>query len=45
MSVSLWRGVMVMWKVERVWRGVTAVSTLRDDLTFIVSLRKYDIFS
>ena len=29
------------------WRGVTAVSTLRDDLTFIVivSLRKYDIFS
>ena len=28
-------------------RGVTAVSTLRDDLTFIVcvSLRKYDIFS
>ena len=28
------------------WRGVTAVSTLRDDLTFIVSvnLRKYDIF-
>ena len=38
---------MVMWKVERVWRGVTAVSTFRDDLTFIVSvsLRKYDIFS
>ena len=36
-----------MWKVERVWRAVTAVSTLRDDLTFIVSvsLRKYDIFS
>ena len=36
-----------MWKVERMWRGVTAVSTLRDDLTFIVSvsLRKYDIFS
>ena len=35
---------MVMWKV---WRGVTAVSILRDDLTFIVSvsLRKYDIFS
>ena len=30
-----------------VGRGVTAVSTLRDDLTFIVSvsLRKYDIFS
>ena len=30
-----------------VWRGVTAVSTFRDDLTFIlsVSLRKYDIFS
>ena len=27
------------------WRGVTAVSTLRDDLTFIVSLRKYDISS
>ena len=29
------------------WRGVTAVSTLRDDLTFIVSanLRKYNIFS
>ena len=29
------------------WRGVTAVSTLRDDLTFIesVSLKKYDIFS
>ena len=28
-------------------RGVTAVSTLRDDLIFIVnvSLRKYDIFS
>ena len=28
------------------WRGVTAVSTLRDDLTFIVSvsLGKYDIF-
>ena len=28
------------------WRGVTAVSTLRDDLTFIVSvsLRKYDTF-
>ena len=36
-----------MWKVERMWRGVTAVSTLRDDLTFnvSVSLRKYDIFS
>ena len=32
----------------RVWRGVTAVSTLRrNDLTFIVSvsLRKYDVFS
>ena len=29
------------------WRGVTAVSTLRADLTCIVSvsLRKYDIFS
>ena len=29
------------------WRGVTAVSTFRDDLTFIVSvsLSKYDIFS
>ena len=29
------------------WRGVTAVSTLRDDLPFIVSvsLRKYDTFS
>ena len=29
------------------WRGVTTVSTLRDDLKFIVSvsLRKYDIFS
>ena len=29
------------------WRFVTAVSTLRDDLTFIVSvgLGKYDIFS
>ena len=29
------------------WRGVTAVGTLRDSLTFIesVSLRKYDIFS
>ena len=29
------------------WRGMTAVSTLRDDLTFVVSvgLRKYDIFS
>ena len=29
------------------WRGVTAGSTLRDDLIFIVSvrLRKYDIFS
>ena len=29
------------------WRGVTAVNTLRDDLTFIVnvSLRKYDMFS
>ena len=29
------------------WRGVTAVSTLRDDLTLIVSvsLKKYDIFS
>ena len=29
------------------WRGVTAVSTLRDDLTFIVSvsLRKYDILT
>ena len=29
------------------WRGVIAVSTLRDDLTFIVSvsLRKYDILS
>ena len=28
------------------WRGVTAVSTLRDDLTFIVSvsLRKYVYF-
>ena len=28
------------------WRGVTAVSILRDDLTFIVSvsLRKYYIF-
>ena len=36
-----------MCKVKGVWRGVTAVSTLRDDLTFIVSvtLRKYDIFS
>ena len=32
-----------MWRS----RGVTAGSTLRDDLTFIVSvsLRKYDIFS
>ena len=29
---------MVMWKVERVWRGVTAVSSLRDDLTFILSV-------
>ena len=29
------------------WIGVTAVSTLRDDFTFIVSmsLRKYDIYS
>ena len=29
------------------WRGVTAVSTLRDDLTFIVSvsLKKIDILS
>ena len=29
------------------WRGVTAVSTSRDDLIFIVSVssRKYDIFS
>ena len=29
------------------WRGVTAVSTLRDDSTFIVSvsLRKYDVFA
>ena len=29
------------------WRGVTTVSTLRDDLTFIVSvsLRKFDLFS
>ena len=29
------------------FRGVTAVSTLRDDLTFIVSvsLRNYDMFS
>ena len=29
------------------WKGVTAVSILRDDLTFIVSvsLRKYCIFS
>ena len=29
------------------WTGVAAVSTLRDDLTFIVSVsfRKYDIFS
>ena len=29
------------------WRGVTAVSTFRDDLTFTVSvsLRKYDVFS
>ena len=29
------------------WRGVTVVSTLRDDLTFFVSVssRKYDIFS
>ena len=28
------------------WRGVTAVITMRDDLTLIVgvSLRKYDIF-
>ena len=26
---------MVMWEV---WRDVTAVSTLRDDLTFIVSV-------
>ena len=26
------------------WRGVTAVNTLRDYWTFIVSLRKYDIF-
>ena len=29
---------MVMWRCKRVWRGVTAVSTLRDDLTFIVSV-------
>ena len=29
------------------WKGGTAGSTLRDDLTFImsVSLRKYDLFS
>ena len=29
------------------WRGVTAVSPLRNDLTLIVSesLRKYDLFS
>ena len=29
------------------WKGVTAVNTLKDDLTFIVSvsLRIYDIFS
>ena len=29
------------------WRGMTAVTTLRDDLTFILSasIRKYDIFS
>ena len=29
------------------WRDVPAISTFRDDLTFIVSvsLRKYDIFS
>ena len=36
-----------MWEVLRVWRGVTAVSTLMDDLTFFVSvsLRKCDMFS
>ena len=28
--------------ITGVWRGVTAVSTLRDDLTYIVSVRKYD---
>ena len=27
------------------WRGVTAVSTFRDDLTFTVSVSLYDIFS
>ena len=31
---------MVMWEVKGVWRGVTAVSTLRDDLTFIVSVSR-----
>ena len=38
---------MVVWECKGVWRGVTAVSTLRDDFTFIesVSLRKYDTFS
>ena len=40
----------VLWQCGRckwVWRGVTAFSTFRDDLTCIVSvsLRKYDIFS
>ena len=45
-SVS-WRGVMVTWEAKGVWRGVTAVSILRGNLTVIVSvsLRKCDIFS
>ena len=38
---------MVIGRCKGVWRIVTDVCTLRDDLTFIVSvsLRKYDIFS
>ena len=36
-----------MGGVKGMWRGVTAVSRLRDNLTFIVSvsIRKYYIFS
>ena len=43
----LWRGVMVMWKVERDVKGCDSCQYIGDDLTSIVSvsLRKYDIFS
>ena len=36
-----------MWGCKGVWKGVTAVSTFRDNVTVILSmtLRKYDIFT